>query len=611
MRLISAAWAAVAAAAVTPCSAQERTGPNAVPPTLPPYLQPTTPMAPALPAAGQSPIGSTTVCFTDVAVRAESAGFAPPLPGWKPMPDPVLGFALQSTGPEGFDADWVRRQFAANALIGQDITLDRVTALVQSINLAFAANGYLNSGVLITGEGEGVRDSGILRLTLIHGRLSSPPDVRWSEKKRGMTARFVAARMRAANSVPLNAAVVERSFRLLAENPAISTIKADLVPGARPGEAHLALTVDPARRGDTYISYGNSRSPAIGGTRVAVGGYVRNLLAAGDILTLETGLTAKRPDVSGSYEVPVLTPELALSLRAAHNEASVVDRPLVPLDIRARDTSFEGGLAYRVLAEPLTPRGPGVWQSARSLTFGIRVGHRETETFLLGQPFSFSPGSVDGRSQFTVMRLTGDFIERGISKVTALSLTFTQGLSGTRSTIPGVASPDPRFRSYLAQLSHARRLTKGGLELRLRLTGQWADGLLYSGERLSVGGEYTVRGYRETLALADTGAVGSFELAQPFSLSRNGHNSNRTDWGAFSLSAFTDGALLKNRRAPQPALDRIGSVGVSLAWVPSDAISARVTYARALVDAVPAGSRDLQDRGFQFRVTVRPLLLLR
>ena len=593
-----------------PGHAQERTGPTAMPPTLPGYSQPTAPLPVAPSSVVQTPSTGATVRFADVSISADGAGFAPPQAGWQPLADPVLGLSLDRPGATGFDADWVRRQFVANRLIGTDITLDRVTALVQSINLAFAANGYLNSGVLIA-DGALV-ESGTLRLMLVHGRLASPTVVRWGAGgSRGMTADYVTVRMRGASAVPLNAVAVERSFRLLAEDSAISTIKADLTPGTRPGEAGLALTVDPARRADAYVTYGNSRSPAIGGTRAAIGGYIRNLIAAGDIFSVETGLTASRPDVSGSYETPFITPGLSLSLRASLNEASVVDRPLVPLDIRARDTGVEGGLSYRVLAEPLTPLGPGVWRAARSLSLGVRVGHRETETYLLGQPFSFSPGSVDGRSKLTVLRVTADFIERGISKVTALSLTVTQGLSGTRSTIPGVASPDPGFRSYLAQLSHARRLTPGGLELRLRLTGQWADGLLYSGERLSVGGEYTVRGYRETLALVDAGAIGSIELAQPFSLSRNGRDARGTDWGAFSISAFADGAVLKNRRDPQPVPNALGSIGASLAWVPSDAISARITYARALVNAVPVGTRDLQDRGFQFRLTVRPLLLFR
>ena len=63
---------------------------------------------------------------------------------------------------------------------------------------------------------------------------------------------------------------------------------------------------------------------------------------------------------------------------------------------------------------------------------------------------------------------------------------------------------------------------------------------------------------------------------------------------------------MKNHRAPQPA-HRIYSVGASLAWTPADALSARLTYAEALKEVDAAGRRNLQDRGLQFRVTVRPL----
>ena len=608
--LNAAGLAVVALLAAAPGRAQDRTGPDAAAPPLPAYATPPSPVPAARPVAPSLPVSGAMVRFTDVLVSAEGAGLARPQSAWQPQPDPVLGLALERPGPAGFDAAWVRSQFAANRLVGTDITLDRVTALIQSINLAFAANGFVNSGVLIAPEA--ATTDAILRLVLVHGRLVGQPVVRWGASgARGMSARYVTARMRDATAVLLDATAIERSFRLLAEDPAIATIKADLIPGARPGEASLALIVDPVRRADIYASYANSRSPAIGGTRAGVGGYLRNVFAAGDMLSIDAGLTASRPDVAASYETPLLTPGLSLSLRASHNEASVVDRPLLPLDIRARDTGFEGGFAYRVIAEPLTPRGPGVWRSARSLSLGLRVGHRRTETFLLGQTFSFSPGSVDGRSRLTVLRATADFVERGIATVTALSLTLTQGLSGTRSTIPGVASPDPGFRAAFAQLSHARRLIPGGLELRVRLSGQIADGLLYSSERLSVGGENSVRGYRETLALVDGGAIGSLELAQPFSLSRSGRDAKGTDWGAFSVSAFTDGAILRNRRAPQPVPRAIASVGVSLAWTPSDAITARVTYARALVDAVPVGTRDRQDRGIQFRLTLRPFLLFR
>ena len=60
-----------------------------------------------------------------------------------------------------------------------------------------------------------------------------------------------------------------------------------------------------------------------------------------------------------------------------------------------------------------------------------------------------------------------------------------------------------------------------------------------------------------------------------------------------------------------PPESRIYSVGASLTWTPSDALWARVTYGHALRDVEVAGNKDIQDRGFHARVTVRPLRLLR
>ena len=195
---------------------------------------------------------------------------------------------------------------------------------------------------------------------------------------------------------------------------------------------------------------------------------------------------------------------------------------------------------------------------------------------------------------------------RNVDQVFAVSVTGTMGLDGTRSDIPGLPVPKQHFHAVLAQVNYARRLSPRGLELRTRLYGQWADSVLFSGERLSAGGETTVRGYRETLILADKGVVGSLELAQPLSLSGRRGAASAFDWGAFSVSGFVDGALMKNHRAPQPE-HRIYSVGASLAWTPADALSARITYAQDLRDVDVPGRRDLQDRGVQFRVTVRPL----
>jgi hemolysin activation/secretion protein len=119
-----------------------------------------------------------------------------------------------------------------------------------------------------------------------------------------------------------------------------------------------------------------------------------------------------------------------------------------------------------------------------------------------------------------------------------------------------------------------------------------------------------VRGYRENLILSDTGAFASAELAQPFSLDGGRRGNGRMDWGAFTASGFVDGGVARNRHGPNPDPASLSSVGASLAWTPSEALFARLTYAKALRDAALPGDRDMQDRGFEFRVTVRPLAWL-
>ncbi|MEM6586567.1 MAG: ShlB/FhaC/HecB family hemolysin secretion/activation protein, partial [Pseudomonadota bacterium] len=462
-------------------------------------------------------------------------------------------------------------------------------------------------------------NGGPLALRLIAGSLAGAPsgagasasgiELAWgSDGPRGLDENYILDRMSAALDRPLNVIELERQFRLLTDDPAIATLAADLQPGTRPGEARLALTAFPAERFSLFAGFANSRSPAIGGERYSIGGAVRNLISPGDLVSAEGGLTAGEYDWNLGYEAPILSDKLRMRLRGGENRAAVVDGQLQPLNITAADWQVEGALIWRALSEPLTPgSSAGVGRPARSLDLGLGAIHREARTTLLGEPFSFTPGAVDGKARYTALRLTADFITRSVNTVFAASLTATQGLDGSRSDLPGLISPDRDFQAYRAQLSFARRLNQSGLELRLRTSGQWASGILYAGERFAVGGARTVRGYRETLSLADTGLLGSVELAQSFSLSKRADARSRFDPLRFSASVFADGAITGNREGPRALPDELASVGVGLAWQPSPAIDARLVYGEALIDVPIIGERDLQDRGFSFRIQIRPL----
>lgn len=241
------------------------------------------------------------------------------------------------------------------------------------------------------------------------------------------------------------------------------------------------MSAHPQPRFDLYIQAGNSRSPAVGGERAAIGGSIRNVLFGGAVLSAEYGATEGLQDAFAAYSAPIFDPRTTIDVRFEMNEADVVEPALQALGIQSESAAGEVGLTRKVVQRPLTPDGDG-WIAARAISLGARLSRRESETSLLGVPFSFAPGAVDGRTEVTALRFTGDWIERGINEVWAASAVASVGLDGTRSDAPGVPSPDQNFTSVLAQLNYARRLTDR-LEVRARVAGQWASGLLYTSER--------------------------------------------------------------------------------------------------------------------------------
>lgn len=599
------------AAQQAPAPVLPRTGPGAESRATPSFAEPAEPLAaltdpavPAVPAADPAAI-------TQVRVTADADGqYAIPPLAWVPPKDASGSLAIEHRAGEPLSPAWVQAQFDRTAARGRAVRSSDVLALVQLINRAFASAGFVNSGLLVPPQGP--RSDGLIVLQLIYGRLSGgegaggAASVAWAnDKPRGLRQSYVRDRFPSARRQPLSAADIERDFRLLNEDPAISAISAALRPGASPGSASLNLIVRPAERFDVYVGAANDRSPSVGGEHIFAGGFLRNAVLGGDVVTFEGGLTRGVEDAQLGYSAP-LSPKDMLTARASYNNAAVIDRPLLPLDISARERSGEVGITHSLLREPLMPTGEGRWSPSQSLGVGLFFAHRKQRSFLFGEPFSFAPGSVDGRTQYSAARVAIDYVERNVRRVVAGSVTWTLGLGGTQTDIPSIPNPRDHFIAVLGQLNFAQRLTAGGIELRGRVTAQFTPEVLYSGERLSIGGAGSVRGYRESLYLVDRGVIGSVELAYPFSLSAKRRTSG-PDWGAFTASIFADGAAFGNAVAPRLDKTAIASVGAALAWAPVDAIRAEAAYGHALTDVPLPQDRNLQDHGLHFRVTFYPL----
>ncbi len=476
---------------------------------------------------------------------------------------------------------------------------------------------------------------------------------------------------------PLNLYLLERNFRRLADDndPWVKRVIMKLEPVDGPindvvGKAYLRLDrpadgIDPSaamplpKRDETRLGYvkarpffspvigvANNRVPSIGSWRGFSSGTMRGPLP-GMLVTGEVGLTRGALDGSAAVSIE-LTPDLSLQASGDVDDAAVVDPILRPLDIQSRGEGGELGLVYRPIRCPLTPRfgnpasldtrplarrvsdGQGIgacaiaarlmgdaplgWAAATDVSLGLSLSHRRSRSFLLGMPFSFSPGSVDGRSFTTALRFSTDLLKRGRADragmrgwTLAAGLKVSRGLDGSATDIAGLSSPSPHFWSVSGYVTYARQLPGTNLILVGRAAGQWADGLLYTSERFALGGANSVRGYPEAVVLVDRGVAGSVQLSKGFSLNGRAAGPAGFDPLRFRILAFADGAM--GNSIGSAGTVHLLSVGAGVAWAPSPALDLRVEYGRRLGDRFAASGDSLANRGFHFSLTIQPFEL--
>ncbi|MBB6251251.1 ShlB/FhaC/HecB family hemolysin secretion/activation protein [Nitrospirillum iridis] len=127
--------------------------------------------------------------------------------------------------------------------------------------------------------------------------------------------------------------------------------------------------------------------------------------------------------------------------------------------------------------------------------------------------------------------------------------------------------------------SHAQPLGEG-VEVMLRLSGQWASGNLDSSERLALGGPDGVRAYPVNEGQGAEGAVGTLELRwRPVT--------------GLRFAAFWDGGWIRqfvtpwarwNRGTDLPNDYGVQGLGIAVSWRPGDALAVDATLAQVVGD---------------------------
>ena len=352
--------------------------------------------------------------------------------------------------------------------------------------------------------------------------------------------------------------------------------------------------VDEAKPYSLYASIANDEPPDVGSIHGELNGVIRDLTGWGDALALRYGRTEGVNEGGFAWGIPVTYHDTLVSIKYDYNGAGVVSQAFQGLNISS--TTQTVGIA---VSQPFFRTA----QHAFTLTLG--VDWRTSQTYLLGQPFSFTPGVANGQAQATIIRFSQDWIDRGADQVLALHSTISQGIDVLGATETGM-KPDADFLAWLGEAQYVHTVF-GTSQVIARTDLQIASDPLFPFEQLPIGGASTVRGYRENTLVRDNGFLASlegripiFDLALPYASSFGVTD----DSGQVQLAPFFDYGAGWNKRSPSPAPRDISSIGLGIRWDAGGVIAAQLYYGYALRHIHIAG-RDLEDDGIHFRVTVK------
>ncbi len=511
----------------------------------------------------------------------------PPPPREQKGKSPYLGVFVREiiiSGNTVFSPD-VFAEISAPYL-NRELTNEDLEALRQAVTILYVNEGFINSGAVIPDQ---TVVDGVLRLRVIEGELTGVQ----VEGNRWFKDSFIRNRLALDVGPPLNIASIQRGVQLLGRDPRIQRVDAELKPGAGPGQSILKVNVEEKNPVRIWFGVNNYQSPTVGAPRGLVTIAHDNPTGYGDMMSLTYGRSeGLKHKIDFQWSFPFTTRDATLILGIRKNDFDVVEEPFEPLDIESESESWE-----------ITLMRPFFRTLTHTFSMGLTLERLHNKTFLLGEPYSFSPGAEDGESTVCALRFSQEWTHRAQRQVVAVRSRFSLGLDAFGATIHDSGAPDGEFISWLGQFQWARIITPLDIQVLFRVDAQWSDEPLLPLEQIAVGGRYSVRGYRENQLVRDSAFIASLEARIPLVQDKR--------WADFlHLTPFVDYGYAKNTDSPTPAPTSIRSVGLGLLWAatlirsPVEMKSQFEIYWGYPLKKVDNPGDNLQDHGICFQLAI-------
>ena len=476
----------------------------------------------------------------------------------------------------------------------REINAEDLEQARQDLTLFYINKGYVNSGAVLPDQ-DG--KNGIITFQLVEGRLTGI-NVKGNFWFRSWWLRN---EMRRGAGRPLNFNKLKEALQLLRQNPTISRINAELRPGGVPGESILDVDIKDTQPFRFAIELDNKRPPSVGAEIVQARFTDLNVTGHNDLLEIIYGIAHSKgadsfedfdfsgaENISGTYVFPVTPWATTLALNASKSDTSVLQAPFTELNINSELEEYSA-----------TIRQPLYHTLSNEVAVSLTAEKRRAKTFLLGQPFSLSPGAVNGVTSDFALRFAQEFVNRSQVHVLALRCTFNFGLDAIDATNSGM-EPDAEFFYWLGQGQYVRRLWNTDNLLVLRLNAQFSSDPLFNIEQFVLGGMDTVRGYIENAILRDNGVFGSAEVRVPIWYGKE-HRPLLMVAPFFDIGS---GWNVRSNEAPDTQLETLPSLGLGLIFQPNRHVFAQIYWGYAFNRSLVPSGNNLQDYGIHFFISV-------
>lgn len=368
--------------------------------------------------------------------------------------------------------------------VNQCLDIPRLTELTNAISDWYISRGYITSRAFLT---EQDLSSGVLHIEVLEGKLQQI-------RLEGVPSRTLKMIFPGLEGKILNLRDIEQGMEQL-NRVRQTPVEIEILPGSQQGLSIVNLSATPEFSVNGSVSFDNSGQKSTGTGQLSGALFFNNMLGLADKWFISGGRSS---DFSSSKD--------------AQNVAAGVS---VPYGYGLLDYSYSwsnylstinnNGYAWRSTGDSETHRLTGSWvlfrngdiKTAASLGLTHRINRNKLNDVLL----------ETSSRKLSSVSLGINHTQKIASGVATFNPTFTQGVPwfGAEDDNDKQGDvPKAEFRKWSVSGSFQRPLTEK-LWWLSSLYFQWSPDRLYGSERLTLGGETSVRGYKEQYISGDNG----------------------------------------------------------------------------------------------------------